>query len=432
MAKAKFVGLQQKFERVLRRALAGGGPVGGGEIRASAERDRAEFDITKDELEHLNKNFANYIGRAKDRGVVLSNGPWGGYVLLAPSELVDPQSTAASVADNELASSMPSLVPADEAVGAQKRVNQHWESLLHFPLTVALSQHFKARAYSLPNTSDREVWANPDMLMIRASSRTELSDYFDDDGDADVFRSVDASPDAILSSIELKWSLGRRRDRWFTAIAETAANSRWANESWLIFMDPSGSDERLEDEVLSLARSAEIGVLELRVDRDSNILVLHIHQHAPVRTTLRTRELGAGRQGTLRAARDFLLEWTSEDSNSDDASKSYIAADEAKHKARVLFGQSLDNLRRQKGFTAPESLTERWQPLRVDNESQTLFDRLIKASLSSIANAAQLSDGSDVLDILKLANDETYCVVEAEKIRKDIDTFPRVKVPSRP
>jgi hypothetical protein len=79
MARApKHPGLQQKFERVLLEVLAGGKSLKARELVDGATSLKAKYGITDDEAEDLGQNFANYAARAKDAGVIISGGPWGG------------------------------------------------------------------------------------------------------------------------------------------------------------------------------------------------------------------------------------------------------------------------------------------------------------------------------------------------------------------
>lgn len=86
MARApKHPGLQQKFERVLLEVLAGGKSLKARELVDGVTSLKAKYGITDDEAEDLGQNFANYAARAKDAGVIISGGPWGGYQLSTPA-----------------------------------------------------------------------------------------------------------------------------------------------------------------------------------------------------------------------------------------------------------------------------------------------------------------------------------------------------------
>ena len=74
------------------------------------------------------------------------------------------------------------------------------------------------------------------MLMVRPSLLSRINDY-DKELDPELFNTIDATHECILASIEIKGGLERHRSALFTAIAEAAANSRWANEAWLAFVD---------------------------------------------------------------------------------------------------------------------------------------------------------------------------------------------------
>src|SRR5439155_23392341 len=132
----------------------------------------------------------------------------------------------------------PSSVPSREEDTKLAPARQHRESFLHLPVTVALSGLFSSRVVSLPNAADPVKWGNPDMLMLRASPISSMHEVFRDaELDPKIFGKVDVTPECILSSVEVKGGLDRSRPSMFQAIAEAAANSRWANDGLRVFVD---------------------------------------------------------------------------------------------------------------------------------------------------------------------------------------------------
>lgn len=193
---AKFPGLQQRYEAALKEILSDGSALKAREIVDAVRSNAAVFSITEPECDDLGANFANYTARAKTAGVLISDGPWAGYRLVPTAGAVSKASGLAPIAALE-----PSGAPAGET--DTERKYQFWESFLHLPVTIALSSQFGARVVSLQNAADLVRWGNPDMLMLRASALERLSD-FDPELRVDLFGMVDATPECILASIEVK------------------------------------------------------------------------------------------------------------------------------------------------------------------------------------------------------------------------------------
>jgi hypothetical protein len=318
----KFPGLQRKFERAL-LVILGNEDLGGAEILGRLTDRAAEFEVASQELTDLHKNFANYVERAKTAEVISSGGPWTGYHLtpIAPA-----------------ASASAGAIPVEER--ALRRPN---EGAMHLVATCALSIHFGARVMSLPTTVDLVAWGNADMLMLRGNpSRQRLEDS---NLDPEILKLADSSPECILSSVELKYGLERNRRLWFQAVAEAAANSRWANESFLVHVSPEAVPGALDDEVVSLARSAEIGILEISVlsHETQNSLQTRTIVAAPQRPFLRLAELSGNRAGLLQEAHALLRCWN-------EPVVTFLDEDGAPLKLVRLLRQALQNLKRQASF----------------------------------------------------------------------------------
>jgi hypothetical protein len=212
----KHPGLQGKLEDALRSLLKPDEHASGPDFLARLTSEISRYSISPVELEHIVATQSNYFTRAVNNGVLIRHGKKQGYSLATMA------GTAGTV-------TTPSDAEPDVEPGAGT-ANRQWESLLHFPLTLALAQKFDAHVVSLPAAADSGRWANPDLLMIRLSERSRLYARAAD-LDPDAFAHVDASPPLILAAIEAKFGLRRSRSVLFQAVAEAAANSRWANEA---------------------------------------------------------------------------------------------------------------------------------------------------------------------------------------------------------
>jgi hypothetical protein len=404
--KLKFPGLQQRFEDAsIRLLLERQQPLKARELIDLLQKRPREFEISPEEADDLNNNFANYAARAKEAGVIRSGGPWRGY------ELVDAEAAKARVTREP--TSRPSeedQITGDEtAMPEPGRRNQHYESLLHLPATVALSGEFSSRVWSLPNASDSVRWGNPDMLMLRSTALSDLRDY-DRSLAPDLFKLIDVTPECILSSIELKIFLSRGRSTMFSAVAETAANSRWANEAWLVFLDRTASSDPLDDDIVSLARSVEVGLIELYINEEHGGIDLKVHAAATPRATLRLAELKKERGGVLREAQALLQHWN------DSKDPTFLDVEYANHKARVLVEQGVENLRRQKGFSRDDSMKELLEQFGTTKEERLFVTKLTKGSLQAAAQAATLVDDRPLERVLTDSADD-------EKVKKQADIF---------
>jgi hypothetical protein len=364
----KFPGLQPKFESALQSILANAA-LSGWDILRAVETRASDFNIAADELADLLKNFANYIARAKEADVIRSGGPWAGYQLVRVS---------------------PGISDQPRVDTQQRRPN---EAAMHFVATCGLSINFGSKLVSLPTTVDPISWGNADMLMLRGNpSRQRIDDL---KLDPEVLKIADSSPECILSSIELKYDLERNRRLWFQAVAEAAANSRWANESLLVHVTPEGQRPALDDEVVSLARTAEIGILEIsaaqndgRYSLETNVLV------APSRRPLlRLAELSSSRDGLLQEAHKLLSSWKQNDV------VTYLDEDGAPSKLLRLLMQAIENLKRQASFgTKPlaKSLYALAGQARVGN----LFSAALDATATSTGTASSLKEAQSKLEAI--------------------------------
>jgi hypothetical protein len=404
----KHPGLQQKFEDALRVLLKDGATLKAREIVTAISKDGKRFRIASAECGDLETNSANYMNRAKAAEVVESGGPWAGYWLHALETSVQEASSLQAEAEK-----------TDKPPGASKR--QHWESFLHLPLTVALSGRFSGRVKSLPNATDSVRWGNPDMLMLRPSPLERLQEY-NADLSPTAFRVVDVTPECILASIEVKGGLERDRPSMFTAIAEVAANSRWANEAWLVFVDWKPHTGGLDEDIVALARSVEVGLLEVVMTQDSDhddawSLETALHHAAPTRATLRIGELTEKRIGVLGAALRLLTEWSSE------PEQTFLDVDHADQKARVLLHQAVGNLRTQKGFSGGGPLRDLLAPL-IESDADAV-SRALRATLRSAASLAAMDDESsaDLLKAIVSAADTAMVRTVAEDFERDLAAF---------
>jgi hypothetical protein len=257
------------------------------------------------------------------------------------------------------------------------------------------------------------------MLMLRPSSLSMVKE-FDDDLDPAAFKVVDLSPECILASIEVKGGLDRDRARLFTAIAEAAANSRWANEAWLVFVDRNPTDKELDEDVISLARSVEVGLLEVRLTEEMRLLQTIVHHAAPTRATLRIGELTRERVGLLKEAQEVVKLWSKDETT-------YLDVDRAEQKARLLLQHALENLRRQRGFKSGK-LTDLLSPLRQSPSDREYVDAMLKATMRTGANAAGIDDVEDVARVLADAAEDVLTKKMADAFGADLEAFGKVSL----
>jgi hypothetical protein len=408
--------LQKKFEALLCAELRTTSHMPSADILETAKEKREQFNLRPDELEDLMVNSSNYFARAKQNGVLVSHGKRRGYSLAAGvANSNDTPLVALNDPTRPVTVAPPACEVENDVQAPERAVNLQWESFLHLPASLALAQRFGARVLSLPKASDRAVkWGNPDMLMIRPSAIESL-DYFLRQRDIDIsrFRAVDDSAKAILSSIELKFDLRRNRSKWFQAVAETAANSLWANEAWLVFVDAERSTEPLDRELLALARSAEIGILELALRSDDGDYIEVIeHRPATVRARLRVGDLDAEQRcGLLSGAHQLLVDY--------ERDGSFLDAEGDVHVARVLLQQALQNLQEQTGFSR-RSLADALAPLREANGD--FVGRVARASIDLVQELIPRAEDTAWPE-LQRAIRKTVFADEAELLQHDLEAL---------
>jgi hypothetical protein len=256
------------------------------------------------------------------------------------------------------------------------------------------------------------------MLMLRPSPLSRVQE-FDPSLDPAVFRAVDVSPECILASIEVKGRLDRDRAKLFTAVAEAAANSRWANESWLVFVFRDPAEQGLDEDMVSLARSVEVGLLEVRPTEKPHSLRTIVHHAAPTRATLRIGELTRERVGVLQAAQALLKLWSQDVTT-------FLDVDHAEQKARLLLEQAFGNLRRQKGFTASGSLTDLLKPLRGSENDREYVNAMLQATMRTGAIAAGIDVEGNLANVLADAVDNAVIKKAADTFKADLQAFDAV------
>jgi hypothetical protein len=418
-ATPKLPGLQAKFQSALKQILEAG-PKKTSQITAAISQDPSRFDITVPELDDLNSNFSNYIGRAKDAGIVNSPGKGKGlgYSLLQQNAAIDAASSSILIAPLSIVSTQSAEDSNNQDVSSKKS-RAYWESFAHLPMTVVLSELFMSRVKSLPVTTHAVRWGNPDALMIRASSRAAIKDI-NEDLDPELFRMADVGPDCILSSIELKWGLDRDRAKVYSALAEAAANSRWANEAWLVIANENtGSIASLGDDVVSLARDVHVGLIEIAIPSLETI----VHHSAPQRPTLRIDEIDKERGKVLLAAQELFKVWNGD-------SPTFLDHDGSHKKARNLLNQAVQNLATQSSF---QNLHEGIKALRGSAPTASDVTKQILSSVVDLAMSAVSADegqsNSQFLAALQ-QNVDDMKVSEAAALRDNLRIFGHDSEPS--
>lgn len=385
-------GLQEKFNRFVNYFMSGKDVVTSSVL---IEATRNHYDFTSEEKEDLDKNFVNYVARAKSLGILESNGQRRGYSLRGDLSLT-PKSDNGDRKELKVAVSQ-------------------WEGFFHFSASIALSELFQAKVKSLPKSVDSVKWGNPDILMIRSSSFADLEYASPADSnrkiDLSLLRKVDATPACVLSSIELKFNLLGSRSAWFQAVSEAAANSRWANEGWLLFIDIQKDDSYLDEveipgDALSLARSVEIGVIEMKIIKEGDFhrMITKIHQQAPLRTTLRLEEMNPkDRYGLLYSAQDLIAEWD----KSVDEFQTYLDGDGPEDKIRILLEDSIKNLKIQTGFSG-DKIKEQIDLLSVNANNPRALKAGVSASLAQAAFASGFLEAKNIFSEFEKIISNTY------------------------
>ncbi len=231
---------------------------------------------------------------------------------------------------------------------------------------------------------------------------------------AEPFRLIDNSPECILSSIEVKYDVVTDRSKMFGALAEAAANSRWANESWLVFMDPKPSE--ILPDIIPLARSIEVGILEVRISRDSRenarVLELKVHCEAPIRSALRFSELGDDRDSVLKEVDELLKDWQGEE-------PTFLDADGAPAKAVRLLQQAFVNVRNQSGCLDNAKQISPSDDVQADLSEFT--QQLFASILPTAALAAELAPIHDAAPAIQKEVKNILTHNDSEEFAKNLN-----------
>lgn len=338
MSRAKFPGLQEKFEDCIKKGLKGKSSVSMNAIintiNPYIEEYKKEKEIDDVHIEDLKKNLSNYITRALDNEVIISLGRKRGYQLIEKSE---------GVFEEDSCDVIPSTTDG--------KINISKESFLHFPATLLLSVRFKSKVFSLPCKTNNTKAANPDMFMIRENVRFEL----DEELDLEILKKVDASPKLVLSSIELKYGLKDRSDI-LKALSQTAINGSWANENWLVYFVERPRD--LEEDCVDFAKANGIGLVEIYISEDQEYK-LNLLLAAKQNNTLQLNsEFGSSRKGLLRIIIEEINQYKG----------SYNIEDGDYAKLSVLLRQALKN------STEQRDIPRDAKDLINDFEKYTIFN----------------------------------------------------------
>ena len=345
-----YPGLQEKFEIAVSELLGReeGRKMSMPDILRAIRDNPDQYNLTAPEAVDLALNGANYFERAKRAGVLVGHGRRQGYTLghaklreADPDEVGQPVEegpfeayTPAKVLD--LAIPSMALVEDGRALAGQKLQR---ESVFHLPATVALSYYFEALVSSLPTYLDWNKWSNPDMILVRDNAlarvlaRSTLS--------PDLFKQIHLVPNWILAAVELKYGLGADRTKLFTAIAECAGNSTWANESWLVLGDSGEAPIELDGEALRAAEGFGIGVGRVVVTPELGFQVI---RQAKTRPNLQLGDQQVTDKAKLLAEVERVLRIY-------DAEGSLFDVESNEGKLATLLKLCSSNLAQQKGFS---------------------------------------------------------------------------------
>lgn len=381
MSRAKFPGLQEKFENCIKKGFKGKSSVSMNgiinTINPYIEEYKKEKEIYDVHIEDLKKNLSNYITRALDNEVIISLGRKRGYQLVEKSE---------GVSEEDVCDVIPTTTDG--------KINISKESFLHFPATLLLSVRFKSKVFSLPCKSSNTKAANPDMFMIRENVRFEL----DEELDLEILKKVDASPELILSSIELKYGLKDRSDV-LKALSQTAINGSWANENWLVYFVERPRD--LEEDCVDFAKANGIGLIEIYISEDqeykSNLLLA-----AKQNSTLQLNsEFGSNRKALLK---NIITEI-------DRYKGSYMYEDGDYAKLSVLLLQALNNCTKQPGIPEKADIIKDFEKYTIFNENKlclynTLLGLIVKGEIRADIVKKEISrfpaqDSENIVALIK-------------------------------
>lgn len=340
MSRAKFPGLQEKFEDCIKKGFKGKSSVSMNEIIKTInpyiEEYKKEKEIDDVHIQDLKRNLSNYITRALDNEVIISLGRKRGYKLVEKSIV--------AAGDNICEEIQPTT---------DGKINISKESYLHFPATLLLSFHFKSTVFSFPNKTNNLKSGNPDMFMIRENVRFEL----DEELPLDILKKVDASPELILSSIELKYGLKDRNDI-LKALSQTAINGSWANENWLVYFEESESPKPLDEDCMDFAKSNGIGIIKISLTEDREYEVNPLLAAKQNSTLQLNSDFGSNKKVLLKNIIDEIKDYKG----------SYKDEDGDYAKLSVLLLRALNNCTKQRDI--PENAAE----LIKNFEKYTIFN----------------------------------------------------------
>lgn len=169
----------------------------------------------------------------------------------------------------------------------------------------------------------------------------------------------------------------------------------------------------MDEDVISLARSVEVGLIEVQITANMPTLRTIVHHPAPMRATLRVGELTRERVGVLRATQELLREW--------EEGATFLDVDFAEQKVRLLMQQALANLRRQRGFVAGARLAELLKPLRLTDKDAEYVRVALQASLRTAALAGGVEDAADLVELVRKAADDKLVRKEADSLTDDLE-----------
>lgn len=402
----KYPELQTKFERFL-ASLRIGKVYSTNELLNELKNNKSDFNISDEEYSDLENNSANYIYRAKKDALLISLGTRKGYKVSLNNTEISETDELESIDDLQ-------EKPSDQD---RKTGNQNWESLLHFITTLLLSKEFNALIKSLPPSTNRLKWANPDCIMIRDYWSDGESKY---DFKRDLLNKVDSSPDYILSSIELKFNIGNTRSNILNALAETAINGGWANENWLVFMngDTIEDETKFDNDSLDFAKRNGIGIIEIVFDEaDGGGIRLDTHLTAKKHHTVRFNSdfAQSGNKGTLLKEIEEIIETYTDNGSYLDEDGNYIKLGE------LLF-QAYENVEKQPGFTGKLNFKEGVSNL--DKNNPKLLRTLLKAIYAYLPDVIEETmKEQDLLDSYEKNTIESDVSTKKRQVAIDVLSF---------
>jgi hypothetical protein len=345
----KYPELQGKFELGLSNSMEAGKTYNGRSLLDLIIKDRLKLNIIDPEAEDLEKNFSNYIYRAaKENQVIISLGRKKGYQLNADLK--------------------PNKTNLASKVGEPERRN--WESFLHFIATICLAKKFNSKVFSLPPKTTNRKWANPDMIMIRDNWFIKGSDIINF---SKIISMVDSSPQFIMSSIELKFSIGSQRVNVLNALSETAINGGWANENWLAFMDTAETKTEFDSDALEFAKRNNIGIVEIFIDEDDFFDITIVLPLEKKNFLSLSSDFGEKRTPLLEKITSIIIDFEKNGTFRSEENGDYM------HIAELL-SQAYDNLKIQSGFTK-DTITTLKEYLKIDKKIKNAILEILKEDM---------------------------------------------------